>query len=260
MKYSRKNALRRACVVLFALGTAAAAHAQAGKDARVAGEKPITLEDQRYLVAVSRSSGAITRILDKTSGMELIREPRLANNFRFTLPIPGKEPWQTIEANYIWGKRQKLSSFEAGAQKLTLHWNKPLTNYLGKKFAVAATMGIELAGDGVLFTLKIDNATRYQIGEVFFPVIGGVQGVGQTRRKLKATQFVRPTSADAVSTADIFRVFANMSWLGNQGPEQFYACPKDLSWMEFSTPKRNRSVYVGSQDPAQRRRWCSTWS
>ena len=56
----------------------------------------------------------------------------MADNFRFTLPIPGKEPWQTIEANYIWGTQQKLSSFDASAKKLTLHWNKPLMNYLGE--------------------------------------------------------------------------------------------------------------------------------
>ena len=241
------------CVVLFGLVATASVYAQVTKGTLDAGEKSITLEDERYLVEVSRTSGAITRILDKKSGIELIREPRLADNFRFTLPIPGKEPWQTIEANYIWGNRQKLSSFEAGAKKLTLQWNKPLMNYLGEKFDASATMGIELAGDGVLLTLKIDNATRYQIGEVFFPVIGGIQGIGKTGEQLKATQFVRPTSADAVSTADIFRVFANMSWLGDQGPEQFYACPKDLRpWMEFSTPKLNRSVYVGAHDPANR--------
>ena len=93
---------------------------------------------------VSRSNGAITRILDKKGGIELIREPRLADNFRFTLPIPGKKPWQTIEANYIWGNRQKLSSFDASAKKLTLHWNKPLVNYLGEKFDASAAMGIEL--------------------------------------------------------------------------------------------------------------------
>ena len=64
-------------------------------------QKSLKLEDDRYLVEVSRSNGAITRILDKKGDIELIREPRLADNFRFTLPIPGKEPWQTIEANYI---------------------------------------------------------------------------------------------------------------------------------------------------------------
>ncbi len=214
----------------------------------------IRLEDDRYLVEVSRSHGAITRIRDKKGGIELIREPRLADNFRFTLPIPGKEPWQTLEANYLYGKQQKLSSFDVSDKKLTLHWDKPLVNYLGEKFDASATMGVELAEPGILLHLTIDNPMPYQIGEVFFPLVGGIQGIGRTVADLKATQLIRPTGADSVSSADIFRVFGNMSAFGDQGPEQFYAYPKDLPelWMEFCIRKRNRSVYLGAQGPANR--------
>ncbi|MCC6123330.1 MAG: hypothetical protein IT426_00035 [Pirellulales bacterium] len=215
--------------------------------------KSLKLEDDRYLVEINRSNGALARILDKKGGIELIREPRLSDNFRFTLPIPGKEPWQTIEANYIRGKEQKLSSFEAGAKKLTLHWGRPLVNYLGEKFDAKATMGIELTEDGILFNLRIDNSTSYPIGEVFFPLIGGVQGMGKNTRELKATELLRPTTADAVASADIFRVFANMSWLGDQGPEQFHAYSKEAEpWLEFFAPHANRSVYIGAHDPANR--------
>jgi hypothetical protein len=214
----------------------------------------LQLEDDRYLVEVNRDNGAIERIRDKKGGLELIREPRLADNFRFTLPIPGKEPWDAIEANYVWGNRQKLSSFNAGDKKLTLEWNKPLVNYLGEKYDVSATMGIELIPEGILLTLAVDNATRFQIGEVFFPLIGGIQGLGKTGMQLKSTELVRPTSTDAAVSADIFRVFTNMSWLGDQGPEQFYAYPKDMRmpWMEFFAPKLNRSVYIGLHDKADR--------
>jgi hypothetical protein len=66
----------------------------------------IKLENDRYRVEVNRANGAITRILDKAGKLELIREPRLAGNFKFTLPLPGKEPWETIEANYILGNDQ----------------------------------------------------------------------------------------------------------------------------------------------------------
>ncbi len=207
----------------------------------------LKLEDRRYLVEVNRSNGAIARILDKKSGIELIREPRLADNFRFTLPIPGKEPWQGIEANYVWGSRQRLSSFKTVGKKLTLDWQKPLTNYLGERYDCAAAMGIELTREGILLSLAIDNSTPYQIGEVFFPLIGGVQGIGKTGLQLKSTELVRPVSADGVATADVFRVFTNMSWLGDQGPEQFYSYPKDAPtpWMEMFAPKLNRSVHIG---------------
>ena len=212
-------------------------------------KKSLTLEDDRYLVEVSRANGAISRIRDKKGDIELIREPRLADNFRFTLPIPGKEPWQSIEANYIYGNRQKLSSFDASAKKLTLHWNKPLVSYLGEHFDASAAMDIELTQQGIAFRLNIDNASRYQIGEVFFPLVGGIQGIGKSVGQLKATMLHTPTSPEAVSASGIFRVFTNMSWLGDQGPEQYYSYPKDMSrpWMELSTRKFNRSVYLGTQ-------------
>jgi hypothetical protein len=214
--------------------------------------KSIQVEDERYLVVVNQSNGAIARICDKRGGLELIREPRLADNFRFTLPLPGKEPLDTLEANYLWGSRQQLASFAAADKKLTLHWGSPMTNYLGEKYDVTATMDIELTKDGILFNLAIDNTTPYPIGEVFFPTLGGMQGVGKNGLQLKTTEFVRP-AAGAAATADIFRVFGNMSWLGDQGPEQFYAYPKDSeTWAEFFAPKLNRSVYLGVHDAAKR--------
>lgn len=251
--------------VFIALLSARAAHAQA--EAVVPG-KCIRIEDERYLVEVSRVNGSITRILDKKGGLDLIREPRLADSFRFTLPIPGKEPWETIAANYIWGNQQKLSSFDAKPGKLTLHWKQPLVNYLGESFDASAAMRVELTENGILLTLKIDNATPYRIGEVFFPLVGGIQGLGKTSEELKTTKFVRPSSPDKVDTSDIFRFFASETGLGDHGPEQLYsyegrsgderqdrrARPKTISepWMVFYGPKLKRFVYVGAHDPANR--------
>jgi hypothetical protein len=261
------NRLSLACVVMLVAATPLAAQAPGGEVESSLFPVPafpptnlresIKLEDERYLVEVSRSHGTITRIRDKQSGLELIAEPRLADNFRFTLPLPGKEPLLTIEANYIWGKDQKLSSVEVGATNLTLHWDQPLKNYLGEKFAVAATMDIKLTPDGVLFHLHIDNATPYPIGEVFFPLLGGLQGIGTSSSQMKATQLIRPAKGDTVVSTDIFRVFVNdpHSWLGDQGPEQFYECPNadmPASWMDLTSPQLQRSVYIGAHAPTNR--------
>jgi len=251
--------LTRTFIVLLGIGSTAPLDAQITNGGFETGdpEKSIRLEDDRYLVEVGRSRGAVARIRDKKGGLELIAEPRLADNFRFTLPIPGKEPWQTIEANYVWGKHQKLSSFDSSPKRLALRWNKPLMNYLGETFDASAAMDIELIADGVLFRLRIDNLTPYRIGEVFFPLIGGLQGIGKSGTQMRATPFIRPAKGDAVLSSDIFRVFTNMpqSWLGDQGPEQFYSCPtKDMPapWMELFAPQLRRSVYIGAHDPANR--------
>jgi hypothetical protein len=211
------------------------------------------LENDRYRVEADRAHGTITRIMDKPGNLELIREPRLAANFKFTLPLPGKEPWETIEANYILGQDQTLSSFDLDGQRLTLHWNAPLTSRTGERYDVSAIMGIELEHEAVRLTLQIDNRTPYQIGEVFFPILGGVSGLGNSRRELKLTQLVRPAAAGAVNS-DTFFQFANMSGLGDQGPEQFLVYPRDLTepWIELYGVQQHRSVYLGAHDPRGR--------
>ena len=146
-----------------------------------------------------------------------------------------------------------MPSLNGDAKKLTVHWNKPLVNYLGEEFNASATMTVELTGDGILLGLSIANSTRYRIGEVFFPLIGGIQGRGAAPEQLKTTQLVRPAGGQGVSATDIFRVFVNMSDFGDEGPEQYYAYPGELRepWMEFFAPKLNRSVYFGSARPGK---------
>jgi len=213
----------------------------------------VKLENERYRVEVSRANGAITRIFDKTAKLELIREPRLAGNFKFTLPLPGKEPWENIEANYILGRDQALFSHDVQGQTLTLLWRRPLKTRTGEKYDVAATMGIAMDGEAIRFTLRIENHTPHQLGEVFFPVLGGVTGLGNRYRDLKSTRLVRPAGA-GIATADIFFLFTNLSGLGDQGPEQFFLYPRDLPepWLELYSPRLRRSLYLGSRDRADR--------
>ena len=179
-------------------------------------------------------------ILDKTAKVELIREPRLADNFKFTLPVPGKEPWETREANYVLGRDQTLSSSELREQSLTLRWQGPLRGREGEKYDAAVTMVIKLVDQSIQFSLQVANRTPYSVGEVWFPLLGGVTGVGDQYRDLKSTQLVRKTATGIVSS-DIFFVFPNVNELGDQGPEQYYSYPGDLSepWVEL-TNKRLR--------------------
>jgi hypothetical protein len=232
--------------------------------------KSLRLEDANYRVEVNRTNGSITRIRDKKSGLDLILEPRLAGSYRFSLPIPGKEPWQTIEANWVFGKDQRLAAHRLKGNSLALRWDGPLKNYLNESFAVSATMTIELRDQGILFGLSIDNRSEYAVGETYFPVLGGIQGLGKTNGQLKATEMVLPSgapdagrrrraaAADAqvpapasptFTTSAIFRVFNNMSWLGDQGPEQFYAYPKSLPdpWAGFFSPRLQRSALIGAR-------------
>ena len=228
------------------------------------------VEDEFYRVEVNRTNGSITRIRDKKAGLDLLLEPRLAGSYRFSLPIPGKEPWQTLEANWIFGKDQRLTSHRQKGKQLLLRWDGPLKNYLKEPFPVSATMTIELRDGGILFAFGVENKSVYAVGETYFPVLGGIQGFGKTLGQLKETEMVLPSgapesgrrrqaaaadtqvsspTAPTSTTSSIFKVFNNMSWLGDQGPEQFYAYPKSIpeAWMGFTSKNLGRSALFGTR-------------
>jgi hypothetical protein len=152
----------------------------------------------------------------------------------------------------VLGQDQTLSSAAVDGQKLSLSW-RHLQSRTGQRYDVTAVMGIELEAEGIRLTLRIENQTPYAIGEVFFPNLGGVTGLGRTHRELKTTRLVRVAGTGVVSS-DIFSVFANFSDLGDQGAEQFYVYPKDQPepWLEISSPSHRRSVYLGAHDPSDR--------
>ena len=207
----------------------------------------IALEDSRYRLVFSRTNGSLIGLYDKTGGLDLIREPRLGASFKFALPIPGKEPWQTIEANWIVGAQQKLSSYHIAGNVLTLAWEGPLRNYLGYPYDVSVVETVTLGPGGPRFELTVANRSGLPVGETYFPIIGGIQGLGSTRTQLRRTQLVRPAAGGGFVTADIFRVLDNMSWLGDQGPEQFFAYPdgQPEPWIALASDRLGRELRIG---------------
>lgn len=227
--------------------------------------RSVKLEDGNIIVEVSRENGSVTRIHDKRGNLDLILEPRLAGSWMFGLTLPGKEPWQDIEANWIIGARQKLSSARMEGGKLVLTWTGPLPNYLGEKYDVSVTQTLELAEGGVVFNLAIENRTPYAVGETYFPVLGGIQGLGSNHGQLKATRFVYIDAKKTAIDADIFRTFNNYSF-GGDAPEQFFGYRQEMGkqfwsrdlpvtlgepWIAFQSPT-GPSVYIGAHDPENR--------
>ena len=95
-------------------------------------EEMVQIENGLYQVEVARSNGVIRRIRGKRGGPDLLAEPRLADNFKFSLPLPGDAAWQATEANYIEGKDQRLTSYTTTDDRLVLRWNGPLQSVSGR--------------------------------------------------------------------------------------------------------------------------------
>jgi len=214
----------------------------------------LALENESSLVEVALPCGRITRIRDKRAGIELISEPRLADNFKVSLPIRGRHAWQATEGNYILGREQPLTSHKKEGGSLMLDWAGVMKGSAGQSHSLTVRMTMTLLADGIQFNLRIENNSQAEIGEVYYPIIGGLQGIGDSARVRAETELVVP-GLDEARKARIFETFTNMSWLGVLGPEQYYSYPDTISmpWAELSNGSLNRNVYFGAHDSARSR-------
>ena len=185
----------------------------------------LRLENEFYIVEVTSSHGLVSRIFDKVGQIELITEPRLADNFRLLVPLPD------LEGNYVLGKEQKLTSFEQKPHRLTLSWKGPLTNPQGQ-YDLDIVMHLTFAQEALQIDLSIENRTRHEIAEVWYPILGGITGLGErehTREMINRSGWSTKT-----------RTFHNFpskggGALGIPVAEAYwsYPLPMTMSWMDI---------------------------
>ena len=100
---------RSLCLTVFALLVASLSSSISH-----AGDAPIVLENKQVLLEVDPAFGTISRILDKSSGIDLAPAPTLAENFGLMLLMPDKKTAS------IMGKDQKLSGVSRVSDGLVL--------------------------------------------------------------------------------------------------------------------------------------------
>jgi len=205
---------------------------------------PIRLENAAYVVDVAPTNGAIRRFYDKRSRTELISEARLADNFRLLVPLA------RLEGNYILGTEQKLASHQQQGDTLTLSWQTPLTNSQGK-YDIDVRMTIALSEAAAEVKLSLRNRSDHSIDEVWYPVLGGITGVGSREDTDETINLGGWTS-----NTHLFRHFPSMGGgaLGIPFAETYWSYPQGISmpWFDLSNAKLGRGVYVGVHDPVSR--------
>lgn len=209
--------------------------------------KIISIENPHYRVEFNSTNGLLTRLLDKRGKTELIAEPRLADNFRVLLPIPG------MDANYILGSEQKLSSSQVTETSVELRWDGPLKNERGE-FALDVTLRMEFVGEAIHFRSSVRNRTEHKIFEVWHPIVGGMMGLG-TGPKRRETEVLVPTG-NAHWRQPIFTNFGNTRGqvLGTFGGEHSFCYPGFMSmpWFSLFRSDRSRALYFAALEDTPR--------
>jgi hypothetical protein len=205
------------------------------------GDGRIEIENPYYLVAVDTENGTILGLRDKRGRIDLITEPRLADNFRLLIPLPD------LEANYILGREQQLTSHEKGPDSLDLTWQGPLKNLQGN-FDVSVSMKIRLTGPSIEFSISVTNRTHHQIAEVWYPILGGFTGIGDRQDSHEMIPY-----AGKSAETDLFHRFEGRSpgeGLGITYVENFWAYPNPMPmpWISLYNNKLNRAMYFACYD------------
>jgi hypothetical protein len=196
------------------------------------------IENGLYLIGIEPETGRIESILDRRSNIELISEPRLADNFRLLLPTP------ELEANYVLGAEQPLTSISRNGRGATLRWDAPLKNAHGE-FDVDVVMQIAFVNEAVEFRLSVDNRSDFNLAEAWGPILGGLTGYGGREN----SKLMLPHKGWSTAE-DLFTTFPLTYQYGAPYPECKFQYPymMPMPWFDIYNPRCNRGVYVGCHD------------
>ena len=203
------------------------------------------LENAHYHIEIEETRGIILGIRDKVGGYDLISEPRLAENYRLLLPLP------QMQSNYILGKDQRLSSLDALDDGVRLRWDGPLTNAQGC-FDLSVTLWIEFVGETIQFRCEVENRTDFALAEVWYPVIGGMAGLGEGEAAKRTGVLVPHGYSQWVR--DLFRTFGAGECLGVDGGEHAFNYPGNMSmpWTSLYHPDLRRGALFMVKDTEPR--------
>src|SRR6266545_4959501 len=151
---------------------------------RVVRSSAVRIENAHYVVELDRENGALRRLYDRVGRLEILAHDRLAESFRLLLPLPD------LEANYILGTEQHLSSADQSADGVILRWKGLLTNAHGC-WNLDVETRIALVGEAVELRTTVRNRTPHKLAEVWQAGLGGLMGVGDraaTRTVLPKTR------------------------------------------------------------------------
>jgi len=203
------------------------------------------LENHLYAIELDDASGSVRGLRDKARGLEFLREPRLAESFRLLLPLPD------LEANYVVGREQELTSLTRTESGAVLRWQGPLVNAQGA-FHLDVTMHLEFVGQALHFRLTVANRTEHRLAEVWYPVLGGTLGLGARADNAMLVPYPE------ASAENPFVRFPETMGIGAGGglrfPEWAARYPGHLCmpWVSFFNKRLGRGLYFACHDPVPR--------
>jgi hypothetical protein len=136
-----------------------------GEEASQLGRE-VVLEDEELLVAFDSNSGALMRMLRKSTNWMVERRPELGVSFRLLVPLKDRRD------NFVLGQKQRASKVEkVGDNQVRLHWEN-LASEHGGVLHIAFTGLVTLEKGQLTFTGVIENNGDLMVETIDYPYFG----------------------------------------------------------------------------------------
>lgn len=185
----------------------------------------------------------------KSPRLEIIQEPRLGENFRLLLPKAD------YEASYFNSREQQVSRIERTADGVVCHYQSLKNSE--EILPVSVAYSIRSVGDQVHFSIEVANPTDRKLAEVYYGILGGMQGVDdrlstETLLPLWIYDVGGGTGED--QGPGLFVAFPRPYNLGIRYNSATYLYPGDMTmgWMDAYNRKANIGLYYANQDTETR--------
>lgn len=192
----------------------------------------VEIDDERGRIVSARHTG-----LD----IEVIGEPRLAENFRLLVPLPG------LRGHYISGRDQRVKDIEAEGARCRLRWHG-LHSERGD-FDIAVTQTIQLTGDDITFQTQLVNNSPFEVEEVSTVVLGGMGNAAERAHW-------RMHFADSGGKGQEWPCYDEFpgSYLGPARPvwARMYPSGMSMPWIDIYHVSAGKGFYLGNHDPEVR--------
>ncbi len=202
------------------------------------------ISNAHFAVTVGKSTGALTGLLVKRNGAELVSEKRLASNFRLCVPLPD------YLCNYVDGAKQEARRVAATADRLDVEFSG--LRAVKGEVPVDLSYSVRLDGDAVRFRARLTNRGPYPVSEFWFPRIGGWTGFGGRTAKL-----ARPNYTSCRHEVALFERFPSERGFGAEAAEYTADYPgMVMPWWDLYDEASKTGLYLGYHDRTFR---YSTW-
>lgn len=198
----RKLAQRPFIVILFAAATISAAQSALARE--------VVLQDSKVLVAFDSTTGALTRLEDKSTHWEIERRPELGLSFRLLAPVPGHR------SNFVFGEKQRSAQVERVSDHEVHLQGKKLVSQHAGVLAMTFSAAVTLDNGKLTFEGDLVNDSSVVVETIQYPYFGDLSA-----SSFDSTLEVKHMWYDNLESASLYPEFRNQSrYWGVRYPRQ----------------------------------------